>query len=440
MKINHLPLTELEHDLLNFGPKSKEIARYINDFPYDVPCAISIDGAWGTGKSTMLNYTEKHIDSKKCYIIRFNPWALSDKEQILFSLFEEIYDCIDDGYTNAKNKFFEYAQKLSKPVSKIATYFAQTNSGIPHQVAMTTSEATSDVVSQVTRSFFEKPISKRRNEVEKELKLMVVENKKKIVVFIDEIDRMFPDEVIQIFQAIKSVLDLPGLMFVVAIDRESITDSLLKADIKRPDDYLQKIFQQNFHSAPRHQLKTLCRKVLLPAMEKSSHIKELRYLIDTFVEHNKENYRKPRPEEKEEDANYMHLDKIEQRIEKSYLDVYDRMRDRFENPRKFVKLTNYFVLKWDEYSEYLKTTIEDNKVLLQASFLLFVTIFDYGDKLDFNLMDTYPKDDKYLLAVISHLQTYKLDDFHERKLGVLVRNSMMSLSIFPDLNEQFGIE
>ncbi len=215
----------------------------------------------------MLNYIEQHLDLHRCSIVRFNPWALSEKEQILFSLFEEIYDCIDNEFTNAKLRFFEYAQKLSKPVSKVATYFAQAYNGIPHQVAALPSEATSEVVGQVTKSIFEKPISKRRKEVEQGLESMVVEDKKKIVIFIDEIDRMYPDKVIQIFQAIKSVLDLPGLLFVVSMDRASINDSLEKVGISRTDDYLHKIFQHNFQIAPRHQLRTLCSHVLLPAME-----------------------------------------------------------------------------------------------------------------------------------------------------------------------------
>ncbi|WP_145409385.1 P-loop NTPase fold protein [Paenibacillus xylanexedens] len=47
---------------------------------------MSIDGAWGTGKSTILNYIEQHLDLHRCSIVRFNPWALSNKEQILFFL------------------------------------------------------------------------------------------------------------------------------------------------------------------------------------------------------------------------------------------------------------------------------------------------------------------------------------------------------------------
>ncbi len=126
---------------------------------------------------------------------------------------------------------------------------------------------------------------------------MVVEDKKKIVIFIDEIDRMFPYKVIQIFQAIKSVLDLPGLLFVVSMDIASINDSLVKVGISLTYDYLLKIFQHNFQIARRHQLRTLCSHVLLLAMKKSANIEGIEYLFETFIQLNKKNYREPTSEE-----------------------------------------------------------------------------------------------------------------------------------------------
>ncbi|MNM96781.1 KAP family P-loop domain protein [compost metagenome] len=441
MKLNHLPLTDEKQDILDFNSKAKEIADYINSFPHDIPGAISIIGEWGTGKSTLMNFVENEIDPKRCSLIRFNPWIFSDRNQILHSLFEEIYDCIDNGFTNAKDKFLEYAQKLSKPVTKIATYIGQTAHGVPHQLAVATSEATAEVLGQVTKSIFEKPISKRRKEVENELEIMVTGNQKKIVIFIDEIDRMFPDEVIQIFQAIKSVLDLPGLLFVVAMDNDAINDSLKKTGISRPMDYLQKIFQHNFHLASKYQLKTLFSKVLLPQFEGATYFDDLLYLFDTFVKLKNENFRKLSAKENDDDEktkNFGAHETIESSLIDSYHNINKALRQYFENPRKFIKLTNYFKLNWE--SIYIKSkdiiSLDKHKLVLQATFVLFVAKFELGSEIDISF---YPSKVRYFEETVYIKRCiYHFLDMLTRSDGTGpnlddIKLILINLSNYPDL-------
>lgn len=90
MEINYLPLNEIANDKLNFKDKAVEISNFVNGFRCEVPYAISINGSWGKGKSTMLNFIEELIDKNKCEIIRFNPWMISGKDELILALFEEM--------------------------------------------------------------------------------------------------------------------------------------------------------------------------------------------------------------------------------------------------------------------------------------------------------------------------------------------------------------
>ncbi len=102
----------------------------------------------------------------------------------------------------------------------------------------------------------------------------VVDNGQRLVVFIDDLDRCLPEKAIEVLEAVKLFLDVPGCLFFLGVDRGVIeqgirvkykdfleavnaadggkTDTLQK-DRRIPitgDDYLEKIVQLPFHLLP----------------------------------------------------------------------------------------------------------------------------------------------------------------------------------------------
>ncbi|MDQ4679987.1 P-loop NTPase fold protein, partial [Stenotrophomonas maltophilia group sp. RNC7] len=142
----YLPLTSIESDKLHFSTKAKEIAKFIEVVPNNIPYAISINGSWGAGKSTMLNFIEEELNTGICKVVRFNPWMINNREELILYLFEEIYDCIDKGYTNAKEKFKSYALKISSPLAKLTTLAVSMSQGVPAPVANPVANAVGDIV------------------------------------------------------------------------------------------------------------------------------------------------------------------------------------------------------------------------------------------------------------------------------------------------------
>jgi hypothetical protein len=68
-----------------------------------------------------------------------------------------------------------------------------------------------------------------------------------LVVFVDDLDRCPPGNVLQVFEAIKLYLDAPGLVFVVGYDRDVVSDAILNfkhySDAVTSHHYLEKIIQ-----------------------------------------------------------------------------------------------------------------------------------------------------------------------------------------------------
>ena len=125
----YLPLSNIKSDKLHFATKAKEIAKFIESVPNTIPYAVTINGSWGSGKSTMLNFIEGELNTGVCKVVRFNPWMINTKEELILNLFEEVYDCIDKGHTKAKEKFKSYALKISSPLARLATLAVSMSQG-----------------------------------------------------------------------------------------------------------------------------------------------------------------------------------------------------------------------------------------------------------------------------------------------------------------------
>lgn len=82
-------------------------------------------------------------------------------------------------------------------------------------------------------------LSKRRRKLEGKLKKSAT----RIVVFIDDLDRLMDDEVTDVMRAVKAVGDLPYMTYVLLYDRDSLTKSLDKSCHDKGDEYLEKIVQ-----------------------------------------------------------------------------------------------------------------------------------------------------------------------------------------------------
>jgi hypothetical protein len=55
-------------------------------------------------------------------------------------------------------------------------------------------------------------------------------NDRRIVVFVDDLDRATPELLPKLFLALREVLDLPGFTFVLAFDNEIVAEGLIKSN------------------------------------------------------------------------------------------------------------------------------------------------------------------------------------------------------------------
>ena len=88
----------------------------------------------------------------------------------------------------------------------------------------------------------EQSVEQRRKKLAEALE----EHGERILIIIDDIDRLTAREVRELFQVIKALADLPYLTYLLAFDRDFVTEALKKVQVASGEDYLQKIVQSSF--------------------------------------------------------------------------------------------------------------------------------------------------------------------------------------------------
>lgn len=82
--------------------------------------------------------------------------------------------------------------------------------------------------------------------LKEEISAALLKRGKRILVIIDDIDRLGLEEVRDVFRVVKSVADFPNITYLMAFDKRVVTRSLEGLHRGSGEDYLEKIVQVPF--------------------------------------------------------------------------------------------------------------------------------------------------------------------------------------------------
>ena len=88
--VSDRPLQLGDPDPLKFHRIATALSRFIRNNKTDPPLTIAISGAWGTGKSSLMNLVKGDLEQYKFRPVWFNVWHHQKEEQLLASLLESI--------------------------------------------------------------------------------------------------------------------------------------------------------------------------------------------------------------------------------------------------------------------------------------------------------------------------------------------------------------
>lgn len=445
-RINFQPLQDFNDDKLGFESQCSEISNFIEVFPNNQPYSIAIFGKWGSGKSTMLNFIENKLNKQNNIIIRFNPWQILNETNLVPTLFEEIaYSIQNKEFLKLKKSLLSYGRKICASSAKIITKSILSTQGVAEETSDPISEVTAKTVDTLFNSDNPEPLSIKKRKLEKELLNWSTKEDKKIIVFIDEIDRLFPSDIIEIFKVIKVAISFPSIIFIVAMDREAVNDSLSSINITKPDEYLSKIFQQRFYINSNYQLRTLFKEMLIPLIDKfpESPKISLLYAIDIIIFLKQELFILPSNPQ----------DDIQNKAKGYYFDVYKEVSLYLSIPRSFVNYISFILTSWVPYYNQLskKNILNDRDKL--TIFIIFTLYYIHPELVENQILGNRSNDERVDYPRIFKEIRYKLFNVLFEQISTpiegrpgtqrityddtIIRSAIYTLKKYPDLKEYF---
>ncbi|WP_165795464.1 KAP family P-loop NTPase fold protein [Deinococcus koreensis] len=200
------------------------------------PFIIGIEGTWGEGKSTVLEYMAQELAEhhKDVILVRFNPWAYPSQEQMMLGLVRVVAEALEDSKVPSVK---DVAAGILHLVGSAAEW-AGTATGLGHlKDAGTAGKAVAGALRQ------EASFSKQKASLERKLNEAGVQ----VVVLVDDLDRLDHEAIRTVFRLLKAVFDLPSFTYILAYD-PAIIASALETHFEargRPSGrrYLEKIVQ-----------------------------------------------------------------------------------------------------------------------------------------------------------------------------------------------------
>ena len=216
---------------------------------------IAIYGRWGTGKSSLLKTVEQNLDKKKFKTIWFDTWKNEKDDNLPYSLFKFII----------KDKIGEIVLEKGKSFLKGAYgIFKCLSSGIHFNVSLPPTEnGTAEIefnpddifntaeeqIQKIDENEDLKCLWEKIDDFEKDFSKITF-GEKRLVVFLDDLDRCESENIIALLSSIKLLLSCnPNIIFVMGIDKEAVTLALQNKyhnNFNKADEYLEKLFPINF--------------------------------------------------------------------------------------------------------------------------------------------------------------------------------------------------
>lgn len=246
------PLADKSDDRLGFAEMATVLAQSIVAQVPSPGLVIGLEGAWGSGKSSLLNLTLSELkklgSDGTVKVLEFRPWLIGNRDHLLGSLLADMAKVIDQIQADRgdiSGKAAEKAKVAAESIRKFASRLSGTGkliaaAGIVVPGAQLAGHIVEGVGKAADSAKFGQTLAQLKVSVATDLQKLGVP----IVVTIDDVDRLEPAEVIELLRLVRSVADLPNVIYVLCYDHDVLAKAIEKAaSVSDGSAFLEKIVQ-----------------------------------------------------------------------------------------------------------------------------------------------------------------------------------------------------
>jgi hypothetical protein len=247
------PLKEPSLDRFKRHPCARRVAKTLAVRSDPSSIVVLIHGAWGEGKTTVLEFIERELhDFDHVVPVKFNPWRVTDEASLLFAFFATLAAALDKPAKTVK-------EKLGDAFRKYGDIAGELNLNV-HGIKLSAGKA----ITKVGEALSTTTLDEERERIEK----LLAKTGTRVVVFLDDIDRLDQEEAQAVFKLLKLTANFTNLSYILAFDRDIVAGAIGArygvGDDRAGYEYLGKIVQVNLSLplADKDVLTSLCVELL----------------------------------------------------------------------------------------------------------------------------------------------------------------------------------
>ena len=262
-----LPIESLDESIYELKGLVERITRYIKQTDVSKHSfSIGIVGSWGEGKSSLLNLIKRELGgNNKDYLqMDYNPRASKDLNHIQEDFLLSLQKVLSQYHSGMRGTIAQYASTIS--VVDETPALVKWMLGL---VRMGTS----------------KDIKTSRKEVQD----AILRTRKKIVVFVDDMDRLTGKEILEVLKVVEQNGAFANVFFLVAYDKKYVNHAIAEElGAKGSGNYIDKHFSVEIRlpSHPEFRLTDFLQTLLKQAIDKGVLSQVIEKDIDDVLREN----------------------------------------------------------------------------------------------------------------------------------------------------------
>jgi KAP family P-loop domain protein (fragment) len=215
--LNDWPIECKDDDIFDLDEEASKLANAIGSLDKNKTWSLAITAPWGAGKTSFLNLLLKHISKKDFEVVYFVPRDSKSVETIQEDFFSSIA-CVLSKYDHrCSHTMKDYMASLQLidnrgVVEKLVNFYR-----IWNKVSL------KETIKQTFSSL-----------------------KKKVLVLIDDFDRLSKDEILEVLKLIDSNAAFTNLVFLTAYDKQQVNKSLGDTSNTADACFVDKFFNLEF--------------------------------------------------------------------------------------------------------------------------------------------------------------------------------------------------
>ncbi len=171
---------------------------------------VALYGKWGEGKTSVLQFVRSELDGEDgIVVVTFNPWRFTGQDALTVAFFQALASGLQRNLKKGRERIGEWVEKYgsalvpSIKVGEVEIGAGGAVAGLGQLVAAVSLEEARDRLAEILR-----------------------EEGKRVVVIIDDLDRLDRDELHAMFKLVKQSADFDYVSYLLAFDDEVVAGAI----------------------------------------------------------------------------------------------------------------------------------------------------------------------------------------------------------------------